>query len=170
MIRTIPRGRGFGRGLLLMAGLGCPWPGMGRDATPRQDATPEGVTVTERDVLLRFVGPRGSSGHPGDPGPEIAVWMDREPEGRRWLRLRVVAAGRTTRYVLDPDRGTLRIQSVGGAGGYGGKGATAGAAGRGGPIRVTMTPEAKPFLDRIHPSSPGGPEPVILEGPWPFAD
>ena len=237
MIRMTQRGRGVARGLLLMAGVGGPWPGMGQDATPRQDATPEVVTVTDRDAVLRFVGPRGrdgraghqgssglsgflgssSAGRPrpggrgkpggrgengepgqaGGPGPEVAVWMDREPEGRRWLRLRVEVAGKTTRCALDPEQGALAIQSVGGAGGYGGKGgdggrgghgglghpsgssgptgpkgfdATSGATGRGGPIRVTVTPEAKPFLDRLHLSSPGGPEPVILEGPWPFAD
>lgn len=197
MIKMILRGLGFARGLLLMAGVGCPWPGMGQDATPRQDATPEVVTVTDREAVLRLVGPRGRdgraghpgrrggrgedgrAGHPGAPGPDVTVWMAREPEGRRWLRLRVETGGRILRYALDPVHGALAIQTVGGAGGRGGKGGggasrgfdgASGGTGRGGPIRVTVTPEAKPFLDRLHLSSPGGPEPVILEGPWPFAD
>lgn len=197
MIRSIQPWKGLGQGILLAQGVGYPWPGAGQDATPPQNAAAEVIAVTHGEAVLRFVGLRGQdgreghpgrrggrgedgkAGHPGAPGSDLTVWMAREPEGRRWLQLRIVAGGRIARYALDPVRGALAIQTVGGVGGRGGKGGggasrgfdgASGGTGRGGLIRVTVTPEAKPFLDRLHLSSPGGPEPVILEGPWPFAD
>ena len=136
----------------------------------------------------------GEDGLRGGPGPDLAIWMDVEADARHWLRIRVEAAGKVHLYAVDPARGSLTVRTVGGPGGRGGRGGdggpggpggigrpsgadgsdgmrgfggTSGPRGRGGAIRVTVTPAAKPFLGRLHLDSPGGPEPRIEEGPWP---
>ena len=137
----------------------------------------------------------GEDGARGGNGPDVNLWMDLEPGEGRWLRVRVEAAGKIRVYSLDPSQASLSVQTQGGVGGRGGRGGAGGSGGRGGSgrpsglsgssgmrgldghsgptgrggaIRVTVTPEAKPFLGVLHPSSQGGPEPVIQEGPWSF--
>ena len=138
-------------------------------------------------------GSDGSDGGPGGDGPSVQVQATLRSGPHPLLQFGVTAAGHKERfYLVDPQGGSLTVNSNGGSGGSGGQGGRGGnggsggsgtppgmggnggssgrdgsngSSGNGGSITVTYDPQVKPFLALIHLSNPGGPAPVFQEAP-----
>jgi len=129
-----------------------------------------------------------------DPPPQISNSPGQAGTTKTGHMLQVkVTSGKTERlFLVDPNGGSLTVTSVGGSGGSGGRGGRGGRGGsggsgipsgrdgmngsdgqsglngrdgNGGPIFVTYDPRVKPYLGAIQLRNPGGPAPVIKEGP-----
>ena len=125
----------------------------------------------------------GSDGGPGAAGPPVSVWLTRSAGPGRLIQARVIGDGPEQLFLIDPDRGSLVVESNGGAGGAagrGGRGGTGGAGGSGTPagfsgtngrdgsdgrpgrgvpagtIEVTVDPSAEGFLARLRLSNRSG--------------
>ena len=135
----------------------------------------------------------GGDGTNGGDGPPLQVFLTLRPGTPQLLQAGVLAPGHKERfYLIDPQGGSLTVISAGGAGGRGGKagrggrggaggiGSTNGSSGsegrdgragsdgspgRAGTIAITYDPQAKPFLNLLHTSNPGGPPPTFTEAP-----
>lgn len=139
-------------------------------------------------------GGSGQRGGDGEDGPPVAVRVALHAGSHPLLQVGVSARGRESLYLVDPQGGSLTVRSLGGPGGPGGKGGRggrggsggtgspsgrrgsngldgrrglSGSSGHGGSITVTYDPLAKPFLNVIQLSSPGGPSPLFREEPVP---
>ena len=137
-------------------------------------------------------GSNGQDGGPGGDAPPVQVRIALRAAPHPLLQVVVSAASRQKFYLVDPQGGSLTVNTDGGAGGSGGRGGRGGRggsggigtpngssgssgsdgrngfdgpAGRGGSITVTYDPQAKPFLAVIHLSNRGGPAPVFKEEP-----
>ena len=137
-------------------------------------------------------GTDGSDGGNGNDAPPVQVMVTLRPGAHPLLQMKVGSTGsRKVKYFLvDPQGGSLSVNSTGGAGGSGGKGGRAGRGGsggfgspngsngsdgsagrdgsdgqrgRGGSITLTYDPQAKPYLSAIHLNNDGGPAPIFQE-------
>lgn len=140
-------------------------------------------------------GTDGSNGGDGGDGPSVQVRVTLRPGSQSGsqplLQVGVLSAGHKERfYLVDPQGGSLAVNSNGGAAGTGGKGGRggrggsggigtpngsngsdgssgqdgrAGSDGRGGSITVTYDPQVKTLLTLIHLNNQGGPAPVFRE-------
>jgi hypothetical protein len=137
-------------------------------------------------------GTNGGDGSDGSNGPVVQVFATLQAgSATPLLQFRVIATGhRDHFYLVDPNGGSLTIDSFGGRGGSGGKGGKGGSGGnggsgtppgsggqsgqdgrngqdgsdgRGGPITVTYDPRLQPYLSLIHVSNPGGLKPAFVE-------
>jgi len=140
-------------------------------------------------------GSDGSRGGDGSDGPALEVRVAlRQPAvgstGQSLLQVSVSARGDKRFYLVDPQGGSLTVESEGGIGGSGGKGGrggrggsggigspngssgsdgrsgsdgSSGSSGRGGHITVVYDPQVQPYLSALHAISPGGPAPVFRE-------
>lgn len=85
----------------------------------------------------------GSAGGDGSPGEDVHAWIRLEPGPRPLLQIKVSGSSRRQEfYLVDPNGGSLRIVSNGGAGGrggHGGKGGRGGAGGNGFPNGLSGT-------------------------------
>jgi len=138
-------------------------------------------------------GTDGTNGWDGGPGPAVQVRVALRAGSHPLLQVGVTSAGHKERfYLVDPQGGSMTVNSDGGAGGTGGKGGSggrggsggigspngsngsdgssghdgsSGSDGRGGSITVTYDPQVTPFLSTIRLANPGGPKPVLTEAP-----
>jgi hypothetical protein len=137
-------------------------------------------------------GSNGSDGGRGGDAPPVTILVAMKPGSHPLLQVSVTAIGHRNLYLVDPQGGSLAVNSVGGSGGSGGKGGRGGSggsggmgspsgsngrsgsdghngsdgsSGRAGSITVTYDPQAKPYLAAIHLLNPGGPKPVFNEAP-----
>lgn len=140
-------------------------------------------------------GSDGDRGGVGGDGPAVTVAVRLQEDAPTLLRVRVEAEGETKLYLVDPQRASLTVRSVGGPGGWGGRGGRGGRggegglgspsgrrgldgqngrdggfgpSGHGGVITLRVDPSAKPFLSALKVEAPGGPAPEIVEGPVSF--
>jgi hypothetical protein len=75
----------------------------------------------------------GSNGEAGSPGEDVHAWIRLESGPKPLLQIKVSSGSRRQAfYLVDPNGGSLRIVSNGGAGGRGGHGGRAGRGGSGG--------------------------------------
>jgi hypothetical protein len=77
-------------------------------------------------------GEDGGNGGEGQPGPDVHVWMTTRSGTPVLLEVRVTGGTREQFFLVDPNGGTLSIDSNGGAGGRGGSGGRGGQGGSGG--------------------------------------
>lgn len=77
-------------------------------------------------------GSDGESGGDGGPGPMVRVWIGMAPAYPPRLRVRVVGGSQERFFLIDPQGGSLRVESNGGPGGAGGDGGRGGPGGSGG--------------------------------------
>jgi len=137
-------------------------------------------------------GTNGDDGGAAGDGPPVQVRVALKPGSHPLLQMSVSAAGHERLYLVDPQGGSLTVESSGGPGGQGGKGGRGGRGGsggigspngrdglngsdgrsgfdgqpgRGGSITVTYDHQAKPFLSALRLSNRGGPPPVYREEP-----
>jgi hypothetical protein len=137
-------------------------------------------------------GTDGQDGGNGGDGPPVQIMLAVRSGNHPLLQVGVYAEQGEKLFLVDPQGGSLTVSSVGGSGGSGGKGGRGGRGGSGGigipsglsghdglsgrdgsngfsgdggQITVTYDPSAKPFLNTIRLSSPGGPRPVFVERP-----
>jgi hypothetical protein len=119
----------------------------------------------------------GQNGGDGEPGKAVHVWLTLKAGSHPLLQARVTSDADEKLFLIDPNGGSLEIDTNGGAGGKGGDGGRGGAGGAGGDgdttgrsgndgsngspggpgqggaagtIIVSVDPQAKPFLDRLH--------------------
>ncbi|HUO13670.1 MAG TPA: hypothetical protein VMX38_01690 [Verrucomicrobiae bacterium] len=130
----------------------------------------------------------GDNGGPGGDAPAVQVRVTLRTSDPALLQITVAASGKTKRYLVDPNGGSLTVKADGGPGGSAGRGGRggrggmggsgspngnngrdgldghdglSGSDGRGGLITVTYDPAVKPYLDKIHLSAQNGPKPVF---------
>ena len=136
-------------------------------------------------------GTDGVDGGDGGDAPPITIRVTLRSGNHPLLQVGVSAPGHNERfYLVDPQGGSLTVNSNGGYGGSGGKGGRGGRGGsggigtpngrsgsdgssgrdgsdgrpgRGGSITVNYDPKVKPFLATIRLSNQGGPSPVFEE-------
>ncbi len=78
-------------------------------------------------------GGNGSAGGDGSPGEDVHAWIRLEPGPRPLLQIKVSGSSRRQEfYLVDPQGGSLKVVSNGGAGGRGGHGGKGGRGGSGG--------------------------------------
>jgi hypothetical protein len=138
-------------------------------------------------------GSDGANGEDGSDGPPVLVRVTlRQGSQSPLLQIAVLAERKLTLFLVDPQGGSLTVQSLGGDGGQGGKGGRggrggsggigipdgqsgsdgldgsngiSGSPGRGGLITVIYDPKAGPFLTAIDLPRANGPAPVLREEP-----
>jgi hypothetical protein len=138
-------------------------------------------------------GTDGQDGSGGGDGPPVEVRLAFRTGARPLLQIGVTAKVHNERfYLVDPQGGSLTIQSTGGAGGLAGKGGAAarggsggagmpngrdgsnglagydghpGSPGRDGTITVIYDPQTQPYLSIIVIPTHDGPRPVFIEQP-----
>lgn len=128
-------------------------------------------------------GEDGGDGGSGGPGPDEHVWMTARSGTPVLLEVRVTGGSREQFFLIDPNGGTLSIDSNGGpggrggSGGHGGRGGSggmgfppgmsgnsgssgfdghAGAGGAAGTIVVSVDPAAQQFMSRLQLSNRSG--------------
>lgn len=77
-------------------------------------------------------GSDGERGGDGGPGPMVRIWIGMAPADPPRLRVRVVADDQERFFLIDPQGGSLWVESNGGPGGSGGDGGRGGPGGSGG--------------------------------------
>jgi hypothetical protein len=125
-------------------------------------------------------GSDGTNGSEGEPGESVHVWITLEPSARRFLQVRTASATREQLFLIDPNGGSLSVDTNGGPGGRAGRGGKGGRGGSGGggfprgtagnygmdghdgipgsdgapgKILVSIDPAARQYLDRFHLSN-----------------
>lgn len=128
-------------------------------------------------------GQHGQDGGAGEPGSAVQVWLTHRPGPRPLLQALVTSGAQQGFYLLDPQGGTLTVETHGGAGGPGGTGGRGGRGGQGGEgsprgsqgpdgmpglggrpgrdgeagtIVVTVDPSARAYVDRLRLSTHSG--------------
>jgi hypothetical protein len=124
----------------------------------------------------------GANGSDGSPGETVHLWVTLQPGPTPLIQVRAVGSSHEQFFLIDPNGGSLSIDTDGGAGGRGGRGGTGGRGGSGGigspsgssgnsgrdgqdgqpgsdgapgKIIVTIDPSAQPYLNRLHFSNRG---------------
>jgi len=132
----------------------------------------------------------GSNGSDGSDGPSVRVLVAVRTGSQPLLQVSVMAEGKDSLFLVDPQGGSLSVSSTGGSGGSGGRGGrggrggsggmgspdgssgrdgrdgsngTSGSGGRGGSITVVYDPKVRTYLQVIRLSNPRGPTPVFRE-------
>jgi hypothetical protein len=122
-------------------------------------------------------GSDGGNGGNGQPGESVHVWITLEPGTRGFLQVRTASATREQLFLIDPNGGSLSVDTQGGPGGRAGRGGKGGRGGSGGggfprgsagnygmnghdgiagsdgapgEIVVSIDPAARQYLDRFH--------------------
>jgi hypothetical protein len=124
----------------------------------------------------------GTKGGDGHDGQNIEAWVTTVtgPESATLVQAAVQSEGKRSYYAFDPTRGTLTVDTSGGAGGVGGGGGNGGDGGKasgdvkrgrggdggnadcggdgasGGDVLLHVDPRARPYLDRVLVHSQGG--------------
>jgi len=122
-------------------------------------------------------GEDGRDGDPGQSGEAVHVWVTLKGADHPMLQVRAASSKRAQLFLIDPNGGSLTVDTSGGAGGAGGSGGRggrggsggsgfppgfsgqngldgfsghAGADGAAGTIVVSIDSQAQPFLDKLH--------------------
>lgn len=125
-------------------------------------------------------GSDGTNGSDGQPGESVHLWIALEPGSRGFLQVRAASATREQLFLIDPNGGSLSVNTSGGPGGRAGRGGKGGRGGSGGggfprgaagnygmdghegipgsdgvpgKILVSIDPAARQYLDRFHLSN-----------------
>src|SRR5262249_9720310 len=77
-------------------------------------------------------GSDGTNGGDGEPGEPVHLWVTVEPGTRGFLQVRTASATREQLFLIDPNGGSLSVDTNGGPGGRGGRGGKGGRGGSGG--------------------------------------